>query len=424
MKHLLWIILLLSVQTIIAEVIFSSVDSLLAWAIPRSTCMQSGTVKLSQAKQAKIAALLSIPEFSGTSKLSFTHNIDLPDTYVEAGLSTKSNTSMQKTFEVNLINLQGFNNVSQANLNRKIVELDNILSIKSLSENIAEIYYTIVNYIEQIELSNANMLNAEIINAIAQSKFNEGLYRSQDLNKSRINCINTQEMLLNYKKMLNHNYAVLKTFCEIPDSGSIRILHAIPDDSMMPQVAFAKPNALQITKADLTEKLTQKNFEGVKFSKFPKLSIFYSMSKEQNNAEVKLYDPNLSWESRSSWGLNLKMQLPFISSDITQISKARSDYFLAKKASEHEKIIVSNNCTKLNLDFEMVYSKYSAAKEVSILSTENYTKDLDLYEKGIISLEDILASYRTMIENQSNYISSKINLLYQETSIALNNKEN
>jgi hypothetical protein len=87
MKEILILLFCLQFVNSNAQQVFTDLDSFLKYANSKSTSLQSGQIKMDQAKKAKIAAIASIPDPTGSASFSYTDNLTLPVTLFPANFS-------------------------------------------------------------------------------------------------------------------------------------------------------------------------------------------------------------------------------------------------------------------------------------------------------------------------------------------------
>ena len=151
-------IVVLLASTAQAQKTFTNLDSLISYASLKSTTLQSGEIRLDQAKKAKLAAVLGIADLTVNNSYSYTDNTKLPTslfpadafggeprTYKEVQTGIQYNSSLTNYNEIKLLNFSGWQNFKLAKVNIDLTESNNLISRKSLNENIASIYYNILN---------------------------------------------------------------------------------------------------------------------------------------------------------------------------------------------------------------------------------------------------------------------------------------
>jgi outer membrane protein TolC len=415
-----------------SQQVFSSVDSLIRYACTKSIAMQSGNIKLDQAKKAKLAAALSIPDISGNGSFSYTNNNKLPVNLfpaeifggqpgnfreVQSGLQYV--TYGNENIDIKLVNLKGWENIRLYKLNIESTVTDNKITIKSFHENIAGIYFNIMSLQEQLISSSQNIQSANTLLTITEKKYSAGVSKQQDVNDAKVNFITTKENLSQLKYLIQQQYLALKILCDIPEQEQIDIVQKFEkqDIHIKPTI---ETNPIAYTGSLIKEKIALSTYKQQKFSMYPTVSFFQSATSQQFNTRGKFLDNNVSWIPSNYFGLRLNVPIPS-SNTISQVSKARFDYLLAKKNTEQQKIKGELETKQLDVDYNKAVSQAKTNKEIYLLRKDTYEKNLNLYNEGIIGLEQTLNSFNGMVNSNYNLIASQVAVLGLKSKIDINN---
>ncbi len=418
-----------------AQQVFNDLDSFLKYASNKSTSLQSGEIKMEQAKKAKIAAIASIPDPTGNVSFSYTDNITLPVTLFPANfndpnapageyraqrLGLQYNSNFNQYGEIKLFNLQGWHNLKSSKHNLEATALDNKLTRKTLYENIASTYFNIVQLQEQLQSAKENVIVSDTLLRIAKNKFNEGLLNKQDVNDAEVSYLNTKESMNQIAFVVQQQYLTLKTLADIPDEDSIVINHLISTElsANAPQVSF---NNLSLSSSLSKEKVALSNFRKSKASVHPTLSFFASDSRTQYNTQAGLFDSNWDWYASTYIGFKISMPMPFSASSITSVNEAKYNHLLAQKNAEHVRIKATLDNKQLSTDYSKAWSQFVSNKEIYRLKKETYYKNRSLYSQGLLSTGQTLNSFNAMVNSHYSLITSAISLLLANAKIEINN---
>jgi outer membrane protein TolC len=415
-----------------AQRVFTSVDSLLQYASFKSIALQSGSIKLDQAKKAKLAAILSIPDVTGNASFSYTKNTKLPvnlfpaevfggtpGTYREVQSGVPYVTYANENIDIKLFNPKAWENIRLYKLNIEGNIADNKITLKSVYENISAIYYNIVSLQEQFLSTNQNVHAAGSLLKITENKYHAGLVKQQDVNDAMVNYLTAKENSNQIQYLIAQQYLALKILCDIPEEEAIEITNTITvaEDLSKPVALF---NNIGFTSSLLKEKIAFSNYKQQKFSLYPTVSFFQAYTTQQNNTSGKLFDSHVSWIPNSYIGLRLSIPIPS-SNTITQVSKARYEYLLAQKNREQQKIKAELDVKQLDVDYEKAVSQAKSNNEIFLLRKDTYEKNLNLYNEGLVSLEQTINSFNAMVNSNYSLISARVAILAAKTKIDINN---
>jgi outer membrane protein TolC len=417
-----------------AQKAFSSLDALLSFVKTKSITLQQGDIKMTQAKKAKLAAIIGV--LDPTNINSFTANNNLrqqvslfpsevfggaPGSFSEVTVGTKYVNTLNVNLDIKLINLAGWENLKLAKINIQKNEVDNKLNEKNLNENIASAYYNIINIQEQIKQNEQNLKSATTLFNTSESKYALGLVKQQDVNDAKASFLTTEE---NNKQLLfleKQNILSLKILCDIPENETIEIKNnASTINQEKPSITL---NELNFKSNELKEKYALSNYRQNKLSLLPTASFVFSNNVQQNTSNFELFDSSVKWINSYYVGLKLSFGLPTAKS-ISQVYNAKFDYQLAQKNSEQSKIKSEIEYKQLNVDFDKAISQAKANDEIFKLRKDTYDKNQKLYSEGLIGIDQTLNSYNAMVNANYNAISSLINIQLAQSRIDINNKIN
>jgi outer membrane protein TolC len=418
----------------IAQNTFSNLDELLSFVKTKSITLQQGDIKITQAKKAKLAAIIGV--LDPTNVNSFTVNNNLrqqvlvvpseafggtPGGFNELTIGTKYVNTLNVNLDIKLINLAGWENLKLAKINIQKNEVDNKLNEKILNENIASAYYNIINIQEQIKQNEQNLKSATTLLKTSENKYALGLVKQQDVNDTKASFLTTEE---NNKQLLfleKQNILSLKILCDIPENETIEIKNnGSTINQEKPSITF---NELNFKSNELKEKYALSNYRQNKASLLPTASFVFSNNVQQNTSNFELFDSSVKWINSYYVGLKLSFGLPTAKS-ISQVYNAKFDYQLAQKNSEQSKIKSEIEYKQLNVDFDKAISQAKANDEIFKLRKDTYDKNQKLYSEGLIGIDQTLNSYNAMVNANYNAISSLINIQLAQSRIDINNKIN
>lgn len=416
-----------------SQKVFMSVDSLLNYSASKSISVQSGYIRLDQARNAKLASILSIPDITGNLSLSYTHNTKLPvnlfpaevfggqpGTFMEIQSGIPYVTTANENIDIKLFNLKGWKNLKLYRLNIESNISDNKITLKSLFENVAAAYYNIISLQEQLASTIQNMSSANSLLEITQNKYKAGLVKQQDVNDANINYLTTEENKNQIEYLIKQQYLALKILCDIPEQEEIQIVNksSLTEFGERPSIAS---NNIALTNNLLKEKTALYTYKQQKHSLYPTVSFFQSYTTQQNNTRGKLFDSRVSWLQSSYIGLRLNIPIPS-SSTIAEVSKAKYDYLLAQKNTTQQKIKSDLEINQLGVDYNKAFSQAVANNKIFLLRKENYEKNLNLYKEGLVSSEQVLDSFSDMVTSNYDLVSSQVTVLAAKTKIDINNR--
>jgi outer membrane protein TolC len=412
---------------------FANFKAFLAYTDSKSTTTHTNTIQLQQAKKAKLAALLAIPDPTVNLPMSFTNNTQLPvnlfpaeafggqqGEYREVQTGVQYNTTISQGLDIKLVNLEGWKNLQLAKINIEITTTDNQLNIKRLYENLATTYFNIVQLNAQLETAIENLRIADTLLQIVENKFEQGLTRQQDVNDSRVNQLNAQENIRQITYLQEQQYLALKIIADIPESEQIIILEKPAMDPPIAQPDI-RTNELAWKNSILKEQSALTNLKKANLTFAPQLSLVGNNAYNQYNPDFTIWGGN--WIHSQYVGLRFNFNLPNANT-LSNRSKARFDYQLSQKNSEKAKIQSTLTQQQLVTEWDKAISQQSNNAKILALQEETFQKNKNLYNEGLIALDRTLNSFSAMVTARYNLIVSQVNVSLAQAKIEINNNIN
>ncbi len=425
-------VLALTHSSMHAQRVFTSFDELWAYTNENSTTIKSGAIKLDQAQRAKLAAIASIADLNGNATLQVTNNTKLPvsifpaeafggtpGTYQEIQTGVPYVNNLNQYAEVKLVNLTGWQNFKLAKINTNITAVENTISQKNLYENIAATYYNIASLQQQLLLAKKNVAIADTLAQLVKNKYEEGFARFQETNTAQINLLNAQETVVQLEYVIQQQYIALKILCDIPDTDKIEIQQQLNPNTNGGQVNVL-PNTINMRNNQLREMYALTFYQQQKRSLFPTLSAFASNSNQQFSNNFSLFDQQVRWINSNYIGLKANWFIPSANT-ISQISKSKYDFLLAKQNTTHAILQDDFESQQLQIELAKTNAQMYRYQQIMLLQKDNYRRDLENYQKGILPLDQLLTSYTTMVNGEYNYNASIASVMLAQQKIKINN---
>jgi outer membrane protein len=418
---------------VFAQHLFSSFEELCAFADTQNKTAQSGEIKLQQAQKAKLAAMAAIPDPVLSNSFYFTDNTQLPvnlfpaeafggnkGEYREVQTGVRYNTTISSNLDIKLLNLEAWQNVKLAKLNFKTAETDKRLNAKNLHENLATVYFNIVQLQAQKECTEQSLFVADTILQVAENKFREGIARQQDVNDARINQLNTAENARQIGFLIAQQYLTLKILADIPVNEEILVLEK-PQNAAPFEQPTIRPNLLSLRNSVLQEQLARTSFKKSQYAFAPTLSFVANNTYNQYNPEFTVIGGN--WINSQFVGLRLQYLLP-TAATVANRSKTRFDLLLSQNNTEKAKIQTVLEQKKLATEWSKARSQQQNDAQVLGLHRDNFQKNRHLYDEGLQGIDRALTSFSAVLNAEYSLIASQVNIRLAQAKIDINNKFN
>jgi outer membrane protein TolC len=416
-----------------AQKIVTNFDEFVSYAASKSKTLKNGEIQLSQAQKAQLSVIYGIIDPTGNLSGTYTNNTRLPvnlfpaeilggqaGTYKEVQLGVQYQTNFNLNLDIKLFNRQGWENLKLSKINVEMLASDNKISLKTLHENTAVVYFNIVTLQEQIKATAINRGAADTLYASVFRKFQQGLVKKQDVNDAKINVLTIEQSMQQIKFLIAQQYLALKLLCDMPETEDLQINEAVSSDVLKPMPPIER-TSLWVNNTLVKENFAQSNYKKSLYGYLPTLSFFAAATTQQYNTKGTLFDGDVNWIPSNYVGLRLNIPIPS-SNTIAQVSKAKYDVLLSKNNVEQAKIKTDLDVKQLEIAYNKALSQVKSNKDIYEIRKDTYQKNLLNYNAGIINIDQTLDSFNAMVNSNYDLISSTISVLLAEAKINIQNK--
>lgn len=431
MKHFSSIIALLfflSAANAQQVITFSHPDSAIAYAAKNSSIFKSGNEQAFLAKYQTLYAGINRFNPRAAVNYSATDNTKLPVNFIPgevfggpAGSFKQVQFGQQYIQAVNftpqfdILNPAAWAKWESAKSNQELINVNNRIAIKNLQELVLSVFFNIVSFEQQAFVTKQNLINADSVWKIAVQKNQSGILRIQDVNNSLVNKLLLQDRLSQLQFAAQQQYNTLKLLCDISNNDSVSITYS-PTEILE---AAVTQNNLLLKQSQLQIKVAQKEYKANRLSNYPTLSIIGNLA-WQENSNQQFFDRNATWIPASYIGMRLSIPIPD-AAKLSQTKMYKTNVRLAEINAGHQVLQQEMLNRQLDIDYNKAMDNYQFAKQISILKTDTYQKNFNLFTQDIYATDNLLVSFSDALTAQLNELTAFINTLFQQYKIKLNN---
>ncbi len=407
---------------------FSHPDTAIAYAAKNSTIFKSGNEQAFLAKYQTLYAGINRFNPKAAVNYSATDNTKLPVNFIPgevcggpAGSFKQVQFGQQYIQAVNftpqfdLINPATWGKWQSAKTNQELINVNNRIAIKNLQESVLSVFFNIVSFEQQASVTKQNLINADSVWKIAVKKNLAGVLRMQDVNNSLVNKLLLQDRLSQLHFATQQQYNTLKLLCDIATNDSV-VINYIPKEFME---AFVAQNNLLIQQSQLQIKVAQKEYKANRFLNYPTLSVVGNLA-WQENSNQQFFDKNANWIPASYIGMRLSIPIPD-AVKLSQTKMYKTQVHLAEINARHQALQQEIQNRQLDIDYNKAMDNYQFAKQISLLKTDTYQKNFNLFTQDVYATDNLLVSFSDALTAQLNEQTAFINIHFQQYKIKLNN---
>ncbi|MEL6654328.1 MAG: TolC family protein, partial [Bacteroidota bacterium] len=106
---------------------------------------------------------------------------------------------------------------------------------------------------------------------------------------------------------------------------------------------------------------------------------------------------------------------------VSQSYTAKYDHQMAINNTEQARNQALLDQQTLEAEYDKAISQYETDKKVLALRKDSFSKNQELYEEGLVSLETVLNSFNAMLNAEYSLLTSEVNIELSVANININN---
>lgn len=404
-----------------AQLRFSTLKEVLDYADRNAISIQSAMhqekIAESKSRASKAALLPSVNGFAG-----FNDNIILQPTLVPANLfnpGAPAGTFKEYTFgkkymystgvqaSWDIVNFQKWFAIKTTEATQKLNEANTVKARYQAYNQLAQTYYSILLTKKYIKICESNITASDSIYKIAEDKYEAGIFTEENLNRSKIQQMQTEQQVSSLSSSLGQLYNQLQSQLNSTDSLILTDeLSAVQPDLEQEEVISTVAPDVQIEQAQL--ELNRRQLEGARSMQYPTFTIGYQFNR--NWAMDKMFDlSNANNLPQHFW--NVKLDIPVFNGLSTRekVVQSRIQYRQQQQVLDNKKLTAQKEDDNLKIQFRQSTEDLKKQEEILRLQYRNDNHSKNRYESGIIGLDERLDKFKDLLQEQNQYMQNLSN---------------
>jgi outer membrane protein TolC len=299
-----------------------------------------------------------------------------------------------------------------ANLNRELTSLSTVKTKEDVAYNVTDAYYNLVTVVQQMAFLDSNLLSLDRLYKVSDLLYQNQLGQRVDKDRIMINKTTTETQLAtlkdNYQQLVN----LLKFYAGIPQSESLRIAVSV-SEVMMPSAGnFDEKRRTDVMILEKQRELNSLQDKNIKAGFIPTVNAYgtANLTYYGKGGEYSTFQQvpgywaglQLNWSVFDGYARKAKRRQNEIDNDKLAVQlKQVSQSIQMEEANARNKFSVEQR----NID----------AKKEQVALADRVYKQIQLqFKEGVVSLTDVIQAENSLLDAQSNYLTSLVQILKAE----------
>ena len=297
--------------------------------------------------------------------------------------------NFQKIFAVEVARME----ISKAKANTEINRFN-------IYNQLASTYYSILLTQESIKVYEENVTVSDTILQNAFRQFQKGIISESAYNQALINSKQTASQLKISQNSLQQYYVQLQS--QLHTQDRITIDDNFEHFSLVSSSSLQAHPQLRLQKANLLSLEAQ--FKQTKSLRLPTLSLIYQNSRAWATDDFLGFS-NANELPQQIFGATLSVNIFDFSAE-RKIEQSKINIQLQKLELESFELEIQKEDELLQLQLTQGFTQFNNNEQILALQKKNDQHAENLYQRGLISLDNRLDKYKELLNAQNNYLSS------------------
>jgi outer membrane protein TolC len=326
------------------------------------------------------------------------------------GLPYNLSTTAQVT--QNLYNPSVRYALKAANLNRELTSLSTVKTKEDVAYNVTDAYYNLVTVVQQMAFLDSNLVSLDKLYKVSNLLYQNKLGQRVDVDRIIINRTTTETQLATLKDNYSQLVNLLKYYTGTPQADSMRISISVSGVALPGRDGFDETRRTDVALLQKQRDLNELQDKNIKSGIIPTVNAygvanmaFYAKAGENSTfQDVPGYwaGLQLNWSVFDGLARRAKRSQ-------NQIDKEKLNVQL-RQVKESIQMEEANARNKFGVEQRNIN-----AKKDQVALAEKVYKQIQLqFKEGTVSLTDVIQSENSLLDAQSNYLTSLVQLLKAE----------
>lgn len=299
-----------------------------------------------------------------------------------------------------------------ASLNRELTSLSTVKTREDVAYNVTDAYYSLVTVSQQMAFLDSNLISLDRLYKVSDLLYQNKLGQRVDVDRILINKTTTETQQASLKDNYNQLVNLLKYYAGIPQNDSVRISVTVRDVTPPVYADWDKSRRTDVALLQKQKDLNELQDKNIRSGFIPTVNAygvanmaFYAQGGENSTfQDVPGYwaGLQLNWNVFDGMARKAKRSQ-------NQIDKQKLDVQL-RQVKEVIQMEENNARNKFGVE-----QKNIDARRSQVALAEKVYKQIQLqFKEGTVSLTDVIQAENSLLDAQSNYLTSLVQLLKAE----------
>jgi len=341
---------------------------------------------------------------------------------------TKYSSAMGVEVTQPLLDMAAFTGLKASKAGREYALINTQQTKEEVINSVSKQYYQILTNQEEVKLQQRTVQILQQLILASEGQYNNGLLRKVDLDRIKVNLINTQSKLIQAQNEADRNINQLKVALGMP-LNTVLVLDTLTlDEQALPTTnqasGFEVDNRTELRLLNSQIKLNTLQRNAIRAEGYPKLNAYFNYSHNIVSNELNtIFTSKTPAISYGMGGVGVRLQVPIFNGFSRTSRVAQSNLKIQQLQKQREAKVLELDAANQNANLQMnnTLTMLHTQQENVKLSEDVYAANRANYNMGLSSLTDLLDSQTSFLEAKNLYTKSILNYKLAELELMRSN---
>ena len=279
---------------------------------------------------------------------------------------------------------------------------------------VAQSYYLAQITLQQIRNMRSNLEKIQKAERIAQSQWESGLIKKVDVDRIQVQKLNMITEIDRLGVLYQQELAMAKYFMGLPQSEAIAIDTAVGGNTVLPSAGISLDSHIDIRMLEMQKQIVGTNIRLDQSGYYPSLTLIGATNFINQSNSFYVFGKPTDWFNTSLVGIRLAVPVFSGLQRHYKVSQTRVQLEKLNVAEEDARQIITVNSEDASRKLLSSIDAEKRQRDNMALAERVYAISQEQYQKGVVSLTDLLNAETALSDAQSNHTYALVQMRLSE----------
>jgi outer membrane protein TolC len=267
---------------------------------------------------------------------------------------------------------------------------------------------------QQIRNLKDNLEKLNRLYTISRSQFEMGFIKKVDVDRIRVNQLNLQTQIDNLEVQYRQLLSMQKYYMGLPEEQELMFPDSIDVETVLPSPEINLDNHIDIRMLEKQKQIIHTSLQMNRSEYYPSLILIGSVNYTNQSNDFYLFGKPTDWFNTSMFGLRLNVPIFSGLQKRSRVNQTKVQMSQLQVTESDTRRILSVQAVDAARKYRNSITTEQRQRENVLLAQNVYAVSQDQYQKGLISMTDILNAETSLNEAQTAHTIALVQMKIAE----------